>query len=107
MTWLRRCLPVSSDTEMVIDCARCGRHMIAQAPDATPVNDAMEICSTCAWDFVASAWDEGFAAAEISKPSSRKGHWEDSRVKGLRTWIPDPIPTNPYRAVVAGKGQKA
>ena len=43
-----------------------------------------------------AAWDEGFAAADISRPTSRKGHWEDGARKGIRTWIPDPLPTNPY-----------
>lgn len=51
-------------------------------------------------DQIATAWDEGWAAADINRPSSRKGHWEQDRPrKGLRTWIPDPLPVNPYRAV--------
>ena len=52
---------------------------------------------------IADAWDAGFAAADISRPSSRKGHWEANNRHGIRTWIPDPIPTNPHRAVVSTK----
>lgn len=48
----------------------------------------------------ADAWDEGFAAADINRPRSRKGHWEETR-HGVRTWIPDPLPVNPYAPAVA------
>ena len=43
------------------------------------------------------AWDNGFIAADMNTPRSRKGHWKDDHPrKGLRTWIPDPIPINPF-----------
>lgn len=46
---------------------------------------------------LAEAWQAGFDAADINTPRSRKGHWEpDSPRKGMRTWIPDPLPTNPF-----------
>jgi hypothetical protein len=46
----------------------------------------------------ADAWDEGWGAADINRPTSRKGHWDSSSRKCYRTWIPDPLPANPYRA---------
>ena len=50
----------------------------------------------------AAKWDEGWAAADINRPTSRKGHWDETTRKGFRTWIPDPKPTNPYRTVEGG-----
>ncbi|MET4780827.1 hypothetical protein [Glaciihabitans sp. UYNi722] len=47
---------------------------------------------------VADAWYEGWSAADINRPTSRKGHWDYETRKGFRTWIPDPLPVNPYRA---------
>jgi hypothetical protein len=49
----------------------------------------------------ADAWDEGWGAANINRPTSRKGHWDSSSRKGYRTWIPDPLPVNPYRTKAA------
>lgn len=46
----------------------------------------------------AEAWREGFKACYLHIDGGRvRGHWEnDSPRKGMRTWVPDPAPENPY-----------
>jgi hypothetical protein len=47
------------------------------------------------------AWDIG---AELAREywSSKRGHWEDDpRREGVRNWISDPEPINPYRKAEA------
>lgn len=45
------------------------------------------------------AWDEGYEAAARFHESP-KGHWQNNHPRaGIRTWIADPAPKNPYREV--------
>lgn len=47
----------------------------------------------------AKAWDEGYEAAARFHESP-KGHWQNNHPRaGIRTWIADPAPKNPYREV--------
>lgn len=51
----------------------------------------------------ADAWDEGHEATARFHEGP-KGHWEnDHPRKGLRSWVADPAPANPYQADQIGE----
>jgi hypothetical protein len=46
----------------------------------------------------AEAWDEGYESGARFHEGREKGRWEDDKPrKGIRTWVADPAPGNPYR----------